>query len=122
MHWLLVLRNRNSDLARMQMQPRLAPTRTVAVDIVADNRPSLRRRMHAQLMGATGDGFHGQPGQAVSTAEHFPIGNGLLSFGIRLLPPAPLGVQSAEREGDGARVRGRAAFDPGPSGLLHTFR
>src|SRR3954469_2260870 len=33
-HRVLVLRNRNPDLARMQMQPRLAESRSVAVNII----------------------------------------------------------------------------------------
>src|SRR5579864_1220184 len=47
---LLVLRDRNCDFARMQMQPRLAEPRSVAVDVVAHDRPALGRRMHAELM------------------------------------------------------------------------
>ena len=41
-HRLLVLRNRNHDLAGMQMQDRLAEARAVAVDVVADDRPARR--------------------------------------------------------------------------------
>src|SRR4051794_17809870 len=39
-HRLLVLRNRNHDLAGMQMQDRLAEARAVAINVVADDRPA----------------------------------------------------------------------------------
>src|SRR5690242_9920899 len=97
-HRLLVFRNRNPDLARMQMQPWLTKARTVAVNVVADDRPALARRMHAQLMGAAGEGFHRQPGEAVTAAEHLPMGDRLLSLGIGFLPPAALGIQAPERQ------------------------
>src|ERR1700751_4584607 len=71
-HRFLVLRDGDPDLARMQMQPRLPEARPVAVDVVADDRPGRCGRMHAQLMGAAGHGFHGEPGEAVATSEHLP--------------------------------------------------
>src|ERR1700704_895507 len=38
-HRILVPRYRNHDLTRMQMQPRFAEPRPVAVNVVAHNRP-----------------------------------------------------------------------------------
>src|SRR4051795_6298110 len=116
-HRLLVLRNRNHDLAGMQMQDRLAEARAVAVDIVADNRPARRRRMHAQLMGAAGYRLQREPTQAVAAAAHFPGGDGFLTLRVRLLPPAALGVEPAERHVDGAFILGRSALDHGPIGF-----
>jgi len=40
--WLLVLRDRDHDLARMQMQRRLAEARTAAIDVVAEDWPARR--------------------------------------------------------------------------------
>src|SRR2546430_10001794 len=39
-HGLLVPRDRNPDLARMQMQARFAKTWPVAIDVVAEDRPA----------------------------------------------------------------------------------
>ena len=51
-----VLVERHHHLARMQVQRRPAAARGGAVDRVADDRPSHRRAVHAQLMGAPGMG------------------------------------------------------------------
>ena len=106
-----------TDLAGMQMQPRFAEARAVAVDIVADDRPARRGRMHPQLMGAAGHRLHRKPGKAIAAAQHFPVGDGLLALRIGLLPPAALGVEAAERHVDGAFVLGGAALDHRPIGL-----
>src|SRR2546430_12551873 len=87
-HGLLVPRNRNPDLARMQMQARFAKTWPVAIDVVAEDRPAHCGGMHAQLMGAAGDRFHRDPRQSVAAAKHLPGCHGLLTIGIRFLPPA----------------------------------
>src|SRR5882757_4612254 len=62
-HRVLVLRNRNPDLAGVQMQDRLTEARAVTVNVVADDRPARRRRMHPQLMGAAGDRLEREPGE-----------------------------------------------------------
>ena len=80
------------------MQARLAETRSVAVDVIADDRPALCGRMHAQLVGPAGHRFHREPGEAIAAAEHLPVCDGLLSVRIGLLPPAALGVQTSERQ------------------------
>src|ERR1700722_8419284 len=110
-HRVLVSGNRDHDLARMQMQARLAETRTVAVDIVADDRPAHRSGVNTQLMGAPGDGFEREPGEAVAATPYFPVGDRLLPLRIRLLPPAALGVEATKRHVDGAFVLTWAAFD-----------
>src|SRR5260221_11051054 len=91
-HRVLVLRNRDHELARMQMQAWLAETRTLAVDVIADDRPALSCSVNAQLMGAAGDGFQREPGKAVAGGQHFPVGDAARPLRDRLLPPAALGV------------------------------
>src|SRR5437016_254558 len=93
-HRLLVLRDRDADRTGMQMQARLAETRTVTIDIVADDGPALSRGMNAQLVGAAGDRFHREPGEPLAAPEHPPVRDRLLPLGIRLLPPAALGVEA----------------------------
>src|SRR5690348_10642033 len=114
---LLVLGNRNRQFARMQMQPRLAETRAVAIDIVADDWPALGRRMDPELVGAPGERFHGEPGETTGTPEHPPFGDRGLPFRVRLLPPASFDVLAPERQLDHALVRGGPAFHHGPIGL-----
>ena len=46
----------------MQVQPGFAETRTVAINIIADNRPALSRSVNAQLMSPPGDRLKRQPG------------------------------------------------------------
>src|SRR6185437_7098596 len=92
-HRLLVPRNRNPDLAGMQMQDRFAESRAIAVDVVADDRPARRRRVHAQLMGAAGDRFQRQPTEAVAASADLPVCDGFLTVRVRLLPPAALLVE-----------------------------
>src|SRR5580692_12581932 len=99
------------------MQGRLAETRAVAINIVADNRPAHRSGVNAQLMGAAGDGLEREPGEAVAATTHLPVGNSLLPLRIGLLPPAALGVEPAERHVDDAFILGRAAFDDRPVGF-----
>src|SRR5581483_5381335 len=55
---LLVPGDRHHDLAGMQMQLRLAEARAVAVNVIAEDRPTGRGRMHPQLMGPPRDRFH----------------------------------------------------------------
>src|SRR6266436_9570411 len=74
-HRLLVPRNRDHDLAGMQMQARLAEARPVAIDIVADNRPAHGGGVNAQLMGAAGDRFKREPAQAIAAPQYFPVGD-----------------------------------------------
>src|SRR6266851_5348722 len=62
-HRVLVFRNRNHDLAGMQVQSRLAEARTIAVNVIADNRPAHFGTVNAQLMGAAGDRFEREPGE-----------------------------------------------------------
>ena len=59
-----------------------------------------------------------EPGEAVAAPQHFPVGHRRLAFRIRLLPPAALGIEAAERQVDGAFVLGRSALDHGPIGLF----
>src|SRR3984893_2962429 len=66
---IFVLRNRDHQFARMQMQPRFAETGAVAVDIIADNRPAHRGSMHPQLMRPPGDRLQRQPGETLATPE-----------------------------------------------------
>src|ERR1700741_4291061 len=101
----------------MQMQPRLAEARAVAVDIVADDRPPLGCGMHAQLVGTAGNGFHGKPSEAVTPAKHLPVRNRRLSVGVRLLPPAAFRIEAAERQLDGALIRAGSTFHDRPIGL-----
>src|SRR5258707_13985686 len=108
-HRVLIPGNRDHDLAGMQMQLRLAETRTVAVDVIADDRPAHRGGVHAQLVGAAGDWFEREPANALAAAQHLPVGDRRLSLRIRLLPPAALGVEAAERNVDDALIPGRAA-------------
>src|SRR5438046_10362357 len=98
----------------MQMQDRLAEARAVAVDVVADARPARGCRVHAQLMSAAGDRLQRKPGEAVAAAADFPVGDGLLTVRVRLLPPAALDVQPSERHVDAAFIFGRSALDDGP--------
>src|SRR5438552_17268722 len=98
----------------MQMQARLAEARSVAVDVVADDRPARSRRVHAQLMGAAGDRFQVEPGEAVAAAAHFPVCDGFLTIRVRLLPPAALDVQPPERHVAGAFILTGSALDHGP--------
>src|SRR6266404_2244776 len=122
---VLVFRNRDYDLAGMQMQSRLAEARTIAINIVADNRPAHFGAVNAQLMGAAGDRFEREPGEIFchlppceggrtrssptlprkgggsNAAQHFPVRDRRLPFRIGLLPPATLGVEAAERHIDG---------------------
>jgi hypothetical protein len=53
----------------------------------------------------------------LATPQHLPVRNGFLTVGIGLLPPAALGVETAERHVDRAFVLGRPAFDHGPVGF-----
>src|SRR6185437_6955440 len=99
------------------MQARLAEARAVAVNIVADNWPALSLRMHAQLMGAACDGLKRQPGEAIATSHHLPVRHRLLPIGVDLLPPAALGVETAERHVDRAFGLGGAPLDDGPIGF-----
>ncbi|MET3325892.1 hypothetical protein ABIF54_003145 [Bradyrhizobium japonicum] len=87
------------------------------VNVIAEDRPAGRGRMHPQLMGPPRHRFHGEPGETVTPAHHLPVGDRLLAFGIGLLPPAALGIEPAERHIDGAFVLGGPAFDHGPVGL-----
>src|SRR6266705_4489803 len=114
---VLVPRNRDHDLAGMQMQARLAEARSVAIDIVADNRPAHGGGVNAQLMGAAGDRFQREPGEAIAAPQYFPVGDRGLAVGIGLLPPAALGIEAAERHVDHALVLDRAAFDHRPISL-----
>src|SRR5439155_24469270 len=68
-------------------------------------------------MGTAGDRLQRQPGEAVAAAAYFPVGDGLLPVRIRLLPPAALDVEPADRHVDGAFLAGRPAFDDRPVGL-----
>src|SRR6476660_3536076 len=61
-HRVLVPGDRDHEFARMQVQPRFAETRTVAINIIADNRPALSRSVNAQLMSPPGDRLKRQPG------------------------------------------------------------
>src|SRR5258707_15546882 len=106
---VLVFRNRDYDLAGMQMQSRLAEARTIAINIVADNRPAHFGAVNAQLMGAAGDRFEPEPGDVVSAPKHPPVGNRRLPFRVGLLPPAALGIEAAERHVDGALILHLAA-------------
>ncbi len=99
------------------MQDRFAEPWPVAVDIVADNRPAHRRRMHAQLMGAAGNRLQRQPAKAIAAAAYFPVCDGFLTVRVRLLPPAALDIEPAERHVDYAFTLGRSAFDHGPVGF-----
>src|SRR5260370_34558124 len=71
-HRVLVLRNRDHQFARMQMQPRLAEARTIAVNIIAENWPAHGRGVNAPLMGPPGDRLQREPGKAVAPPEHLP--------------------------------------------------
>src|SRR4051795_9534757 len=108
LHGVLVPGDRDHDLTGMQMQPGFAETRTVAVNVVADNGPAHRRGVYAQLMGAAGDRFEREPRQALAAAQHLPVGERGLALRVRLLPPASLGVEPAERHVDDALVLGWA--------------
>src|ERR1700722_12641062 len=105
-HRVLVPRNRDHDLAGMQMQARSAEARSISINIVADDRPSHRRRLHAQLMGAAGNRFQREPTEATVAAQYLPVRDRALAFRIGLLPPAALGVEAAERHVDDALVLG----------------
>jgi len=47
----------------MQMQARFAEAWTVAVDVIADNRPAHGGGVNAQLMGPAGDRLEREPGE-----------------------------------------------------------
>src|SRR6188768_4454049 len=68
-------------------------------------------------MGAAGDRFQLEPGEAIAAAAHFPVCDGFLTVRVRLLPPAALDVEPAERHVDGAFIFGRSALDHGPIGF-----
>src|SRR5258708_23168161 len=93
---VLVLRNRNHDLAGVQMQPRLAEARTIAINIIAENRPAHFGAMHPQLMGPPGDRLEREPAKTVAAPAHFPVGDRRLPLRIGLLPPASLRRQTPE--------------------------
>src|SRR3954447_13709853 len=111
---LLVLRNRNHDLAGMQMQPRFAEARAVTVNVVANDGPAHRGGVDAQLMGAAGDRLHLEPGESIAASQYLPIGYRGLSFRVGFLPPSAFRVEAAERHVDGALEFGWAAFDHRP--------
>src|SRR5260370_1826337 len=60
-HRVLVPGDRDHEFARMQVQARFAETRTVAVNIVAGNRPAYGCTINAQLMSPSGDRLKRQP-------------------------------------------------------------
>src|SRR5215813_6582738 len=101
------------------MQPRLAKTRAVAIDGVADDRPALSRRMYAQLMGPACQRFHREPRKRTGPTEHSPLRDCDLPLRVRFLPPAALGILSPERQLDNAFVLGGTALDDGPIGLVY---
>src|ERR1700731_2814446 len=74
-HRVLVSGDRDHDLASMKMQARLTETRAVAINVVANDRPAPRSRVHAQLMGAASDGFEREPGEAIAATFYFPGGD-----------------------------------------------
>src|ERR1700694_2244817 len=99
------------------MTARLAEARPGGVDVIPDNGPAHRGGVNAQLMGPPGEGFERQPAEAIATPQYLPVRDRGLPFRIRLLPPAALGIEAAERHVDGALVLGRAAFDHRPVGF-----
>src|SRR4051794_36036569 len=51
---LLVAGDRHHDFAGMQVQLRLAEARSVAVNVITEDRPAGRGRVHLQLMSPSG--------------------------------------------------------------------
>src|SRR5437764_2185374 len=105
---LLVLRNRNHDLAGMQMQPRFAEARAVTVNVIAHDGPAHRGGVDAQLMGAAGDGLQCEPCESIATSQHLPVGYRGLSFRAGFLPPSAFRVEASGRPVAAALVCGRA--------------
>src|SRR3954451_4909056 len=111
---LLVLRNRNHNLAGMQMQAWFAKSRPVTVNVIAHDRPAHRGGVYAQLMGAAGDRLQCEPGESPAASQQLPVGYRRLSVRVGFLPPSAFRIEAAERHVDGALVLGRAALDHRP--------
>src|SRR6187397_1533627 len=85
---LLVLRYWHHDLARMQLQGRPALAWRSSIDVVADDRKTELGAMHPELMGAAGQRFEREPGQALAASHDFPGRRRRLALRVGLHPPA----------------------------------
>ncbi len=99
------------------MKSRPAGTRRFPIDIVADDRPSHFRAMHAQLVGATGDRLQREPGQSRTAAHDCPCSGRWQPSLVSLHPPAPRFVALGERDIDSSLFGFWSAFDDGPIGF-----
>ena len=116
---IAVLGQWHDNVARMELQPRTALPRRIAVDGVAQDRKTFCRAMDAQLVGAAGERLQRQPGLSVTPPQHFPCRHGRLAGVIVLHPPAACRIEASERQVDAAFVLGRAAFHHGPIAFPH---
>ena len=73
--------------------------------------------MQAQLMGAAGQRFESEPGEARSATHHFPGACGWQAVAVCLHPPTARLVALGERNVDTAFVRSGSTFDHCPIAL-----
>src|SRR5215468_3178516 len=98
----------------MQMKTRTADPRRRAVDRIAENRPTHRGTMHAQLMGAAGERLEREKRELAGPPHHLPGRHRRLTLRVVLHPPAAGGVLAAERQVDTAFVLLGSALDQRP--------
>src|SRR5262245_49941919 len=98
----------------MQMKSQPPGARCIAVDIVADDRPSHFRTMHAQLVSATGDRLEREPGQSQTSPQDLPCAGRWQARLVSLHPPASRFVALGKRDVDLPFFGLRTAFDDSP--------
>jgi len=110
----LVFRNRYCHLTRMKMQGRTACARRAAIDIVADDWPSHLGAVHAQLMGASGQGLERKPAETGAATHYLPRTRRWQAVRVGFHPPAARLVASRQRNVDAPFVRFGAIIDNRP--------
>ncbi len=86
------------DAPGMQLQSARGGERPVpAIETVARDRKTLRRRMHTQLMGAAGLRLHGEHGKAIASRQHREKGERRRAILAHLHHPAALVIRGAAR-------------------------
>src|SRR5262245_16191520 len=98
----------------MQMKSQPPGARRIALDIVADDRPSHFRTMHAQLVSATGDRLEREPGESRTSPQDRPRAGRRQASLVSLHPPASRFVALGKRDVDLPSCGLRSAFDDGP--------
>src|SRR5262245_63962881 len=95
----------------MQMKSQPPGARCIAVDTVADDRPSHFRTMHAQLVSATGDRLEREPGQSRTSPQDLPCAGRWQARLVSLHPPASRFVALGKRDVDLSFCGLRSALD-----------